>query len=153
MLMLLCCWPAFSGEEHEPLSYEPVMDMQRFQRLLQEADREERQTGPTSSILQDLARKLADRGTQSSVSQTQATVAIPREVPRRNTTQRKCHVGCLVNSTFIVLNWFLTAMALGWYPLYVVPEGRYPHWTESSCRIKFFHQFLHNKEFIMWLIN
>ncbi|KAI0223157.1 Spindle and centriole-associated protein 1 [Lamellibrachia satsuma] len=83
---------SFSGEEHEPLSYEPVMDMQRFQRLLQEADREERQTGPTSSILQDLARKLADRGTQSSVSQTQATVAIPREVPRRNTTQQRIEV-------------------------------------------------------------
>ena len=61
---MLCCLTALSGEEHEPLSYEPVMDMQRFQRLLQEADKEERHNHPqfTSSILQDLARKLASRG-------------------------------------------------------------------------------------------
>ena len=78
------CWPALSGEEHEPLMYEPVMDMQRFQRLLQEADREERHDHPqfTSSILQDLARKLANRGTHIPASQTQAV-----DAARKTTTQ------------------------------------------------------------------
>ena len=83
-------WPALSGEEQEPLSYEPVMDMQRFQRLLQEADREERgkealehrPTVSTSSILQDLARKLADRGRP--VPASQSATAEPRGAARQS---------------------------------------------------------------------
>lgn len=85
---------SLSGEEQEPLSYEPVMDMQRFQRLLQEADREEgqkdglehRPTVSTSTILHDLARKLADRGTHVPASQSATTE------PRKAATQKRVEI-------------------------------------------------------------